>query len=353
MRRGLISWSKAELPVEVLDARMARAQAAMAKTGIDALAVYTNPSRTSGVSWFTGFVPYWNHGVLVLPAKGAHTLVGGFSHRVNDWMKRTSHLDAIIHSPKLGSESAKIISAFKPGATVAIPDLETVPTSVIEGIAASGASIVDGTALLAQLRAAADPSELALAFHAANIAHTALSQIDPAQTDGATVAAEVDGEARRLGAEEVYIGIAKDLAASRTLVRLEGTCTLATTFALRISLAYKGTWVRMTRTVSRDPAMSAAISAAVAEFAAAAVRLPDTADFVFPYWLIEGCRATQPFEPFAGTAIVEALGIIPGMVVSAQTAIDTPKGKVLVGGPLLVGRDGESSALLLAPVFGN
>ena len=131
MRRGLISWSKTELPVATLDGRMARAQAAMAKAGIDALAVYSNPARTAGVSWFTTFLPYWNHCVLVLPSKGAHVLVGGFSHRVNDWMKRTSHLDNIIHSPKLGSESGRIIAEHKTGATVAIPDLDTVPTSVV------------------------------------------------------------------------------------------------------------------------------------------------------------------------------------------------------------------------------
>jgi Xaa-Pro aminopeptidase len=351
MRRGLISWSKAELPAEVLAARIARTQAAMSKAGVDALAVYTNPSHTSGVSWLSGFVPYWNHGVLVVPAKGAHTFVGGFSHRVNDWMKRTSNLETIVHSPKLGSESAKAIAAFKQGATVAIPDLDTVPTSVVEGIAESGARVIDGTSLFAQLRAAADPSELALAFHAAHIAHTALAQIDPTQTDGATVAAEVDGEARRLGAEEVYVGVAADLAKSRTLVRLEGTAALAATYALRISLAYKGTWVRMTRTVSRDGKANAAIAAATEQLAAAAVRLPDTADFGFKSWLIEGCRSTQPFEPFAGSAITEALGIVPGMVVSVQVAVETPAGTILTGGPALIGGNGESSALLVPPVF--
>jgi len=351
MRRGLISWSKAELPAEVLDARMARTQAAMPEAGIDVLAVYTNPSRTSGVSWLSGFVPYWNHGVLVVPAKGAHTFVGGFSHRVNDWMKRTSNLDAIVHSPRLGSESAKVIGAFKQGATVAIPDLDTVPASVVEGIAESGARVIDGTGFFAQLRAAADPSELALAFRAAHIAHGALARIDLGQTDGASVAAQVDGEARRAGAEEVYIGVAADLAKSRTPVRLEGTAALGAIYALRISLAYKGTWVRMTRTVSRDRGADAAIATAIEQLAAATARLPDTADFGFRSWLIEGCRSTQPFEPFAGSVVTEALGIAPGMIVSVQAAIDTPAGTILAAAPALVGRNEEGAALLVPPVF--
>ena len=51
MRRGLISHSKAELPDAVLDARIARLRAAMAAARLDALLVYTNNTRTAGVSW--------------------------------------------------------------------------------------------------------------------------------------------------------------------------------------------------------------------------------------------------------------------------------------------------------------
>ena len=352
MRRGLISWSKTELPVATLDGRMARAQAAMAKAGIDALAVYSNPARTAGVSWFTTFLPYWNHCVLVLPSKGAHVLVGGFSHRVNDWMKRTSHLDNIIHSPKLGSESGRIIAEHKTGATVAIPDLDTVPTSVVEGITAAGAKVVDGTALLAALRAGGDPASTALYFTAAHIAHASLKNASASETDGATVAAQIDGIARRYGAEEVYVGVCKDVAKSRTFVRLEGTCVLADTFALRLTLAYKGTWVRLTRTLSRDPKMQATISAAAEQFAAAVAKLPDTSAMKFNSWLAEGCRTTQPLEALAGSMVGEPLDIAPGMVVSVQATIDTPQGVVLTGAPALIGRDGDATALLVSPDFG-
>ena len=67
MRRGLIAWSRTELPESVLDGRVARAQAAMADAKIDALAVYSDPSRSAGASWLTAFVPYWNRGILIVP----------------------------------------------------------------------------------------------------------------------------------------------------------------------------------------------------------------------------------------------------------------------------------------------
>ena len=316
------------------------------------MAVYSNPALTAGVSWFTSFLPYWNQSLLVLPQSGEHVLVAGLSNRVNDWMKRTSHLGTVIHSPKLGSEAGRIIAERKAGSVVAVPDLNMVPTSVVEGITAAGATVVDGTALLAQLRAAGDPASTSLYFVAAHIAHASIKQVSAKETDGATVAAQIDGLTRRYGAEEVYVGVCKDVAKSRTFVRLEGTCELADTFALRLTLAYKGSWVRLTRTLSRSPKMAESLSSAAEQFATSVAKLPDTSTMKFGSWLVEGCRATQPLMPLAGSMISEPLEITPGMIVSVQATVDTPQGPVLIGAPALIGRDGNASALLVDPDFG-
>jgi hypothetical protein len=352
MRRGLISWSKTELPVATLDGRMARAREAMKKAGIDAMAVYSNPALTAGVAWFTNFLPYWNQSLLVLPQSGEYVLVAGLSNRVNDWMKRTSHLGTVIHSPKLGSEAGRIIAERKAGAVVAIPDLNMVPTAVTDGITAAGATIVDGTALFSQLRAVGDPASTSLYFVAAHIAHASIKQASAKETDGAAVAARIDGIARNYGAEEVYVGVCKNVAESRSFIRLEGTCELADTFALRLTLAYKGSWVRLTRTLSRNPKMAEALSSAAEQLAAVAAKLPDTSTMKFTSWLVEGCRATQPLMPLAGSMIGEPLEITPGMIATVSAAIDTPHGPVLIGAPVLVGRNGEASALLVDPDFG-
>jgi len=47
MRRGLIAWSKDELPETVLDARVAALQTAMVAQGLDALVAYTTPARAA------------------------------------------------------------------------------------------------------------------------------------------------------------------------------------------------------------------------------------------------------------------------------------------------------------------
>ena len=91
---------------------------------------------------------------------------------------------------------------------MAIADLESVPGTVVDGIRANAASVIDGSALLEQVRAPSDPAELAFCFKAAGIAHAALAAASGRETDGARLVGAIDGTARRNGAEEVYVALA-------------------------------------------------------------------------------------------------------------------------------------------------
>jgi Xaa-Pro aminopeptidase len=351
MRRGLISWSRTELPPSVLDTRVARAQAAMAEARVDALAIYSDPARSGGASWLTAFVPYWNRGVVVLPRGGKPVLFTGMSKRVHTWIKNNAHLEEVIYSTTIGGDVAKLVGGKKPGAVIAVPDITVVPGGILDGISGDGVSVVDGTALLAKLRTTPDPTELTFAFKAASIARAALAKATAIESDGATLAGLVDGEARRLGAEEVYVALAADLTKSKALLRLEGTAALGASFALRVGVAYKGVWVRMTRTLARDQETAAEIAAATERFAAAVGALPKLDGMSFPSWLIEGARTTQPLEPLAGSMLEERSDIAPGSYVSVQATLDGARGPVLVGAPVLVGRSGEASAFMASPLF--
>lgn len=354
MRRGLISWSKAELPESVLDARIARVQAAMAQAGIDILAIYTNPARESGVAWLTGFIPYWNQCVLLLPRTGRPVLVAGMTARVRDWIMRNGYLADVTNTTRIGAETGRLVAQTKRDATVAIADIESVPGSVVEGIRANAVSVIDGSALLEQVRAPSDPTELAFAFKAAGIAHAALAAADGGETDGARLVGAIDGTARRKGAEEVYVALAPDLAASLRLIRLEGTTALGPRFAARISLAYKGTWVRMVRTLGRDAMLADDLASATSQFATGLAALPQTDRLSnFAGFLIEGCRTTTPLEPLAGSALADARAPAPGTVVTVQATIETGGRAILVGAPVLIGRNSEAASALIAPQFDN
>src|SRR5215472_13639220 len=116
MRRGLISRSPTELPDAALDARLARVRAAMAEARLDALLIYTNNTRPAGVSWLTGFVPYWSEALLVVPREGAAFLVVALTYRVKTWIERTSRVAEVVHAPRIGLETARRIAAVAPEA---------------------------------------------------------------------------------------------------------------------------------------------------------------------------------------------------------------------------------------------
>ena len=84
MRRGLISWSRQEVPVETLESRVVRLQQGMRTQGLDAVLAHTSIARPAAVSWLTQFVPYFNEGLLVIPARGGPTLLAAFSKRVQE-----------------------------------------------------------------------------------------------------------------------------------------------------------------------------------------------------------------------------------------------------------------------------
>src|SRR5215813_2597976 len=228
MRRGLISRSPAELPDAALDARLARVRAAMGEAGLDALLLYTNNTRPAGVSWLTGFVPYWSEALLVVPREGAPFLVVALTFRVKTWIERTSRVAEVMHTPRIGLEAARRIAAVNAEATVGVVELNQLSSGIADDLAEGGPhlTITDASPLFARLRAVPDPAEIALAERAGAIAHLALSQIrsdgDDMGDDLGQMLAATEAAAREQGAEEIYLAAAPDLDRDCRLRRLDG-----------------------------------------------------------------------------------------------------------------------------------
>lgn len=351
MRRGLIARSQAELPDAVLEARLDRVRAAMIHAQLDALLVYTNNTRPAGVSWLTGFVPYWSEALLVVPRQGAPVLVAALTYRVKTWIERTSRISDVIHTPRIGLEAGRRIAAAKADATVAVVEFGTLPVGIADDLKEAGPrlAVTDASELFGRLRAAADPAEIALAGKAAGIAHHALAHVPPGQIDLGQCLAAVEAEARRHGAEEIYLAAAPDLARDTRLRRIEGEIAAGSSFALRASVAYKGSWVRLVRTVHRDRAD--ACREAAERLSAAAAQLPSSRGFAdFPAWLVEGCRLTQPLDALMGSRVAVPTTPLPRLV-SVEARVEIDGVPVLVGAPALLGEPGESARLLVHPVF--
>jgi hypothetical protein len=347
MRRGLISRSPVELPDAVLEARLDRVRAAMQPAQLDALVIYTNNTRPAGVSWLTGFVPYWSEALLVVPRQGAPYLVVALTFRVKTWIERTSRIGEVLHTPRVGLKAAQQIASVRADAAVGIVDLNGLSAGIVEDLREGGPGLTlsDASALFAKLRAKADPAEITLAVKAASIAHRALGQVR-GNTLGAMIAG-VERQARLLGAEEIYIAAVPDLARDQRFRRIEGEVERGESYALRATLAYQGAWIRLIRTVGE----AAIVAEATTRLAQAVAPLPADRGFSgFRSWLVEGCRMSQPLDPLMGSRLDVSRAPPPGALVSVQGAVAIDGRTVLVGAPALIGASGEAASLLIDPI---
>lgn len=349
MRRGLIARSPIELPDAVFDARLDCVRAAMRQAQLDALVIYTNNTRPAGVSWLTGFVPYWSEALLVVPREAAPYLVAALTFRVKTWIERVSRLGDVLHNPRVGLKAAQQIASVRSNAAVGVVDFDGLPAGIADDLRTGGAelTLTDASALFARLRGSADPAEIALAHKAAAIAHRALQEAQGAALNA--MIAAVERQARLLGAEEIYIAAAPDLARGARFRRIEGDAAMGESYALRATVAYKGTWVRLVRAFCA-PALA---REAAARFAQAVAQLPAESGFAsgFDSYLVEGCRMAQPLEPLMGSRLDGGHPPPPGALVSVEGTLAIAGRSVPLGAPVLLGREGEAASLLLDPLY--
>src|SRR5882757_1274737 len=103
MRRGLISWSRDEVPPAILEGRVARLQEQMRAAELGVVLIYTSFARPSAVAWLTHFVPYWNEALLVVLPTGAPVLLAVLQTRARlDPQRQSRRRSAIRTRPGQG-----------------------------------------------------------------------------------------------------------------------------------------------------------------------------------------------------------------------------------------------------------
>lgn len=337
MRRGLLAWSEEEVSRPLLDSRVARCREAMAANGLDALLVYTSFPRPAAVSWLTHFVPYWSQGVLAILPQGAPVFTVSLSKRVANWIEETAHMGEIVCSPNLGRALGELIS--EAGAKeIGLVELSRLPGTIVGNLrdAADGIELIDATDLFAALRSPADDTEIALTRRAAEIAHEALKLAEPGNDPvRAEILSDIERAARMQGCEEILIDIAEDLSTERQFRRLDGPSVFANRYAVRLSVAYKGHWVRVGRTFEQDGADRAdSIENSLAG------ALPGSGGAPPPGFealdrVVEGCIGSAPLTVLSDPK--------PGSIVSITQRWQDDHGFWLVSEPVL------SGALLAQP----
>jgi hypothetical protein len=164
------------------------------------------------------------------------------------------------------------------------------------------------------VRRGIDAAERGLIGRADALAVAALNEVAADRLkDAGEAAGFVEKSARLGGAEEAYIAVAADLDADARMVRVAGTLPLAPRFAVRASIAYKGSWVRRVRSFARDDTARFAFTAADAWLSRAmssigpgqpigaqlASHVKELPGGSLRNWMAESCIGSYPLETVA------------------------------------------------------
>jgi hypothetical protein len=329
-----MQWDPEEIPLEALMQRVRRLQAAMAAGGLDAILLYTNFIRSAAVSYMTAFSPYWADGVLMVPRTGEPLFATTLSKRVGSWIQTVKPVGDVVTSPTPGTVLGKRMA--EAGAhRIGVLELDAFPSGLFAELSAAspGAEFVDASDVFASARAVLDDVERRLVKRADAIAQEALDRLtlDASSNVGSVVGA-VERDARLQGAEEVYVAIAPDLDADRRFLRLSGDRPLGHRFAVRATVAYKGSWVRHTRTYSRDDADRLAIARADAWFenflsnSNTGENLREAVKGLsrgrLSAWMVEAPVGTHPLMAVASSDMTSAAVPAPYAVITVALTID-------------------------------
>jgi hypothetical protein len=345
-----MEWNPQELPLDALEARTARLRAAMKGAGLDAFVAYTNLVRPSAVSHLTGFTPYWNEGLLLLPTTGRLLFATALSNRVAEWIKANNPVSDVISTPRPGRLLGERLARDAAVRQVGVLELDAMPSELAADLAGAAPAVswIDASALFAALRRDIDPSERRMLTRADGIAAAALGQADPAASDAGALAGLIEKHARLAGAEEVYIAIAPDLSADRRFNRVSRPTPLADRFAVRASVAYKGSWVRRTRTFARDGGTASAdacfdslvrsVKAGKPLAGQIAMQAGALHGATLKGWMAESCVGSYPLAVVASSRAVESAAPVESgfLVLTVELLLD---GAPWIGAaPLIVGQ---------------
>jgi hypothetical protein len=254
VRRGLMKWDPRELPLDLFEARIKRLRSELARAGLDGFIIYTNNVRPGAVHHLTGFTPYWSEGLLLVPMRGGLVFATALSNRVAEWVRSTNPVSEVVSTPRPGALIGARLAQGAGAQRIGVLELDAMPWELFADLCAGAPGIewMDGSAAFAALRCRIDAAEERMLAHADSLARAALAQVQPGHaSDARALAGLIEGHARLHGAEEVYIALAPDLAADTRLNRIAQPAMLTNRFAVRASVAYKGSWVRRSRTIAQ------------------------------------------------------------------------------------------------------
>ena len=95
MKRGLITWDKAEIPPAVFEQRVNHVRRILLERELPARVVYSELWRSNQARFFSNYMPYFNRALLVIPRGFPAILLCGLSPRVYGWIRSVTTIEDV------------------------------------------------------------------------------------------------------------------------------------------------------------------------------------------------------------------------------------------------------------------
>lgn len=349
MRHGLMRWDARELPLDQLETRIGRLRSELARVGLDGFIIYTNIVRPSAAHYLTGFTPYWSEGLLLVPMHGRLVFATALSNRVADWVRSTNPVSEVISTPRPGTLLGERLASDGLAKRIGILEIDVMPSELFDDLSAAAPDVawVDGSVPFATIRRAVDAAEQRLLAQADALAVAAFDRARTAEnTDAGALAGLIEKHVRLAGAEEVFVALAPDLVGDRRLNRISKPAKLTDRYAVRASVAYKGSWIRRTCTFAKDAAVARAnawfdeltrgIESGKPIVEQISARLASLPGARIHSWTVEGCTGSYPLSVIASSRTRGADAAAAGSfgVLTIELLLD--RGPWIGGAPFIV-----------------
>jgi hypothetical protein len=243
MKRGLISWDRAELPAAAFDARLSALNQLCVDFDVPALVAYSDVCRSNDVRYISNYMPYWNRAFTVVPRGEKPILLCALSPRVYPWIKSVTVHETILPSPSLPGQLVKLC-AEKGWVKLGMIDQVGLPNDLYTQLGAEKLAFVDIPR--GAFRPVATESELAMHRRAAVLAREILEAELTRSAVGLTdyeLAGRLERRFRRAGAEDLVVlisdGRSAPLPAAGKKINENSSASVA--------LEYNGHWVKLSR----------------------------------------------------------------------------------------------------------
>jgi len=246
MKRGLISWDRAELPAAAFDARLGAMYQLCADFDVPALVAYSDVCRSNDVRYISNYMPYWNRALTVVPRGEKPILLCALSPRVYPWVKSVTVHETILPSPNLPAQLVKLC-AEKGWSKVGVLDRAGLPNDLYTQLGAEKLAVVDIPR--GAFRPVATESELAMHRRAAALAREILESEVTRGAVGLTdheLTGRLERRFRRAGAEDLVVLISDGRSVPLPAVGKK----INENSSASVALEYNGHWVKLSRNVN-------------------------------------------------------------------------------------------------------